>query len=291
MVSSAVSALKSLKSIDLTILMLTYNRANMLMQNVENLMKSNYDFELLVLNDASSDNTDVVMNNFSDSRIHYEKNVINKGYAYSLNKGIRLAKYDWIFFCEDDAFIVNPDKFIDILLLEMDDNVIIGTHLRIKDKRIIKRFLYDVKRMIVEPLTHDMIGYNGYDRRHVNFCNNCFAFNKNIIKTRFDEIDYKDNTVRIESDFQIRARKDGALILYNPELVIDHKFYAEGGLSETRSLYKRIENHIIFLHKYYSKWNIYIFILLNFLVHPMNVSTIINAVTSANEKIKKELLN
>ena len=129
-----------------------------------------------------------------------------------------------------------------------------------------------------------MIGYNGNIRKYVEFCNNCFAFNKNDIKTRFDEVSYKRNTFRIESDFEIRARRSGAKIIYNPKLLIDHKFEPTGGLPETRSLLKRIENHILFLNKYYSKWNIYVYIILNILAHPFNLSTVYNAVKSANEK-------
>lgn len=275
--------------VELTILMTTYNRADLLKQNIENLMRSQYDFELLVMNDASVDNTDEIMASFSDSRITYEKNVVNGGYAYTLNKGIKLAKNDWIFLCEDDAFIIDPDEFIKLLLSEMQDNIIIGTRLQIKKRSYLSRSIYKIKKMIVEPLAHDMIGYNGDKRKEVKYCNNCFAFNKEKIKTRFDEVDYKINTIRIESDFQIRARKkEGVKILYNPKLLIDHKFYPTGGLPDTRSLYKRIENHVIFLHKHYSTWNKYAFIILNFIAHPTQISVVLDAVKNAEDYIKNK---
>lgn len=54
------------------------------------------DFELLIINDGSYDNSEQIINSFSDQRIRYLKNDSNKGLVYSLNKGLEHAKGKFI---------------------------------------------------------------------------------------------------------------------------------------------------------------------------------------------------
>ena len=264
----------NLKNKKFTIIITTYKRAKLLRKNIKNLLDSEFEFELLILNDGSPDDTDIVVKSYlKDTRVSYFKNSTNKGYAYSLNKGIELSKNEWIFLCEDDAFIINQKKFFEILIKEMKDNLIIGTYLIQPKYSIIKNLIRNAKKIIAEPLTNEMHQYNGKKRKYVSFVNNCFAFNKNKLKTRFDELKFRKCTHRIESDFQIRARREGAKIIYNPQLIIDHKRYPLGGIPP-RNEYNFIFNHLIFLNEYYSRWKIFIYILLKCINRPRSLSTI-----------------
>jgi len=266
-----------MKPINLTIAMPTYNRAELLRENIGSLLKSKHDFELLIIDDGSTDDTESVVKSFSDPRITYYRHSVNCGYAKSLNDGIERAKNSQIFLCEDDAFILNPDKFFEILISEMDHRTIVATHLLVNGKETKPNLVKRLKRYFAAPLAKEVYCYNGHKRRTVKFCNNCFGFNRDKITTRFEESDYIGNFFRIESDFQIRALKKGANIVYNPKLVIDHRRYVSGGLrvrDVDTFFYQCMVNHITFLRRHYLTWNIYMNLLLKLLTHPTKWSIV-----------------
>ena len=75
------------------------------------------DFECIVVDDASSDDTPEVINLFNDNRLVYVRNEFNKGASASRNNGIRLAKGELISFLDDDDEWMNDklEKQVDLL--------------------------------------------------------------------------------------------------------------------------------------------------------------------------------
>lgn len=266
-----------MRPVNLTIVMPTYNRAQLLRENIHLLIGSYYAFELLVIDDASTDNTERVVRSFHDSRVSYFRHPTNCGYARSLNDGICNAKNPRILLCEDDVFISNPDEFIRILDSEMGNKRIVATRLLRNGKETKSGLFERFRRYFAEPLAKEVYNYNGHRRRVIRFSNNCFGFDRDEIRTRFDEKEFGGNSFRIESDFQVRARSEGAEIVYNPKLVIDHKRYASGGLrvrDPDEFLYQCMTNHIKFLRKDFSRWNVLLYIALNLLMRPAKTPVI-----------------
>ncbi len=86
-----------------SIVMPSYNTASYIAESIESVLAQTYkNFELLIIDDASSDNTDAVVASFSDVRIKYIKNKKNFGAAESRNKALREAKGVWIAFLDSD---------------------------------------------------------------------------------------------------------------------------------------------------------------------------------------------
>ena len=75
------------------------------------------DFECIVVDDASSDDTPEVINLFNDNRLVYVRNEFNKGASASRNNEIRLAKGELISFLDDDDEWMNDklEKQVDLL--------------------------------------------------------------------------------------------------------------------------------------------------------------------------------
>ena len=81
----------------------TYNRANLLPRAVNSVLAQTYqDYEIIIVDDCSSDNTQAVISNFDDSRIHSLRHERNKGASAARNTGIGYARGEYIAFLDDD---------------------------------------------------------------------------------------------------------------------------------------------------------------------------------------------
>jgi glycosyltransferase involved in cell wall biosynthesis len=81
----------------ISIILPAYNCMQFISQTVESLLMQTFtDFELLIINDGSTDKTEEIIQSQTDERILYVKNKVNSGLVYSLNKGIELAQGKYI---------------------------------------------------------------------------------------------------------------------------------------------------------------------------------------------------
>jgi teichuronic acid biosynthesis glycosyltransferase TuaG len=89
----------------ISIVMPTYNQGDLLRRAIKSVLSQDFsDWELLVINNYSTDNTIQVVEEFSDSRIKYY-NIQNQGViALSRNLGISKAESDLIAFLDSDDY-------------------------------------------------------------------------------------------------------------------------------------------------------------------------------------------
>lgn len=81
----------------------TYNRAWLLRKAILSVLNQTYqDFEIIVVDDASNDNTIDVISALNDKRIKYIRNEYNKGEAGARNTGILNTNGQYIAFLDDD---------------------------------------------------------------------------------------------------------------------------------------------------------------------------------------------
>lgn len=81
----------------ISVLMPVYNGQLYVAEAITSILHQTYKhFELVIIDDGSSDHSEKIINEFNDSRIVYIKNETNKGLIYTLNKGIGLAKGTYI---------------------------------------------------------------------------------------------------------------------------------------------------------------------------------------------------
>lgn len=81
----------------------TYNRAHLVARAIQSVLDQTYqDFEIIVVDDASTDNTEAVIQQYDDSRIVYLKHEVNSGGAAARNTGIRHARGQYIAFLDSD---------------------------------------------------------------------------------------------------------------------------------------------------------------------------------------------
>ncbi|MBE7036491.1 MAG: glycosyltransferase family 2 protein [Ruminococcaceae bacterium] len=86
-----------------SIIMPSYNTAEYIKNSIESVLNQTYtNWELIIVDDCSTDSTDEVMACFNDERIRYIKNEKNSGAAVSRNRALREAKGKWIAFLDSD---------------------------------------------------------------------------------------------------------------------------------------------------------------------------------------------
>jgi glycosyltransferase involved in cell wall biosynthesis len=75
-----------------------YNYARFLPECVESILKleGDFDWELILIDDASTDNTREVIRSFSDSRVRVISHKVNLGHAGTMNEGLGAARGEFI---------------------------------------------------------------------------------------------------------------------------------------------------------------------------------------------------
>lgn len=88
----------------------SYNTALFIAETINCVLAQTYtNWEMIIVDDCSTDDTDAVVSGFSDARIRYLKNEKNSGAAISRNRALREAKGKWIAFLDSDDLWA-PDK-------------------------------------------------------------------------------------------------------------------------------------------------------------------------------------
>ena len=99
-----------MKNILFSIIIPTHNRASRIKTSINSILGQTYsDFEILIVDDGSTDNTEDVVKSINDPRIRYFKKQ-NKERAIARNYGILRAQGDYLTFLDSDD-LVYPNHF------------------------------------------------------------------------------------------------------------------------------------------------------------------------------------
>lgn len=86
-----------------SIIIPTFNREKQIYETILSVVNQSFeDYEVLVIDNKSTDNTESIVNSFSNNRIHFYKNDRNYERCYSRNRGIQLAKGKYILLLDSD---------------------------------------------------------------------------------------------------------------------------------------------------------------------------------------------
>lgn len=97
----------------ITVITPAYNRADFLPETIESVLNQNYpNLEYIVLDDGSTDQTVEVLNPYS-GRLYWERHA-NMGEACTVNKGLQMAKGEWVAVVNSDDPVL--PNWIDMML-------------------------------------------------------------------------------------------------------------------------------------------------------------------------------
>jgi glycosyltransferase involved in cell wall biosynthesis len=93
-----------------SVVMPTYNDALYLRDAIDSILNQTFtDFEFIIVNDGSADDTERIILSYEDKRIRYLKNEVNAGNTVARNKGMEAARGRYIAIMDSDDVSV-PDR-------------------------------------------------------------------------------------------------------------------------------------------------------------------------------------
>ena len=111
-----------------SIIMPSWNTGKFIAESIESVLAQTYkNWELLIVDDCSTDNTDEVVASFKDTRIKYFKNEKNSGAALTRNRAMREAQGEWIAFLDSDDLWA-PNKLEKQLGFMNDNGYVFSYH-------------------------------------------------------------------------------------------------------------------------------------------------------------------
>ncbi len=87
----------------ISVIMPSYNTGKYISESIKSVLAQTYEnWELIIVDDCSTDDTESVVKSFEDPRIIYIRNEKNSGAAVSRNRALQEAKGKWIAFLDSD---------------------------------------------------------------------------------------------------------------------------------------------------------------------------------------------
>jgi glycosyltransferase involved in cell wall biosynthesis len=123
----------------ISIIIPTYNRARYIAEAIKSVQgQTLVEWEMIVIDDGSADDTEKIVREIvaADPRISYFKNEKNMGIAKTRNRGVSLAKADYVAMLDSDDVWASQDKLVKQLsfFLNNENLGIIGTNASFMDE-------------------------------------------------------------------------------------------------------------------------------------------------------------
>lgn len=122
----------------ISVMICTYNRAKYISQAIQSVLDQTMKgFEIILIDDGSTDNTKEIVGHIKDPRIKYFLNKNNIGITKSRNKALSLSSGEFIAVLDSDDYWTDNSKLEkQMLFLENNPSFsLVGTHSRIVDER------------------------------------------------------------------------------------------------------------------------------------------------------------
>jgi glycosyltransferase involved in cell wall biosynthesis len=122
-----------------SILVTTYNRGHLISRCVDSCLAQTFtDFELVVVDDGSADNTQQVLARIDDPRLHVVTHDANRGISPARRTAVEHAKGEWLVICDsDDELYTHTLERLHVLVQQLPAGVkVLRSRLEWDDGRI-----------------------------------------------------------------------------------------------------------------------------------------------------------
>lgn len=107
-----------------SVILPTYNRGHMVGRTIKSIIEQTYkDWELIIVDDASNDDTPNAVSEFKDERVRYVRNDKNRGSNFSRNRGAAMARGNYLAFIDSDNVWLPEKLACQVAVMEKDEKV------------------------------------------------------------------------------------------------------------------------------------------------------------------------
>jgi len=204
--------------------MSVYNGERFLRKAIDSILAQSYqDFEFLIINDASTDTTQDILNEYAakDSRIHVINNEVNIGLTASLNKGLAVAKGQFIARMDADDISL-PSRFKKQVRFLQENPVVlvVGSWIAYIDEND-----KETMKVIKFPLYSQEISHLLINKINNNIAHSAAMFRKKEILTLGG---YRTLFVRSQDyDLWLRLSECGDVFANLPEKLLLHRVHKD----------------------------------------------------------------
>lgn len=241
----------------ISIIIPIYNRQSYLTKVLESVLNQTHkNLEIILINDGSTDNSLKICKQYQkiDSRIKIINNKINKGVSYSRNKGLEVAKGDFIGFVDSDDYI--EENMYDILL---DDILKTGT-----DFSQCGRIVNNKKESVFKERYHTIYGNKEIIKQFLTgYIVTSVIWDKLFKRDKIKRIKFKENYKKNEDAmfvFDVLKNTDSFVsnncYLYHYSWRTHNSLSYKFNLDDDWNLIEYHNNITNFVNKYYPNLNI-----------------------------------
>ncbi len=184
--------------IKISVIICTFNREKYISEAIDSVLKQTYpNFEIIVIDDASTDNTEQVLTQYKNNpKIKIFKNEQNLGISKSRNRGVSLATGEYIAMLDSDDYWTDTKKLEKQaeILNKNKDVAIVGSSIRVildRNSKLEELQKYKYKTRDVQ-IRKKMLGKNQIAQSSV-------LFRKNV----FEEFGGYDESYEVAEDFDL----------------------------------------------------------------------------------------
>ncbi|MBC8214703.1 MAG: glycosyltransferase family 2 protein [Candidatus Marinimicrobia bacterium] len=194
----------------ISIVMPTFNRAHTIKKSIKSVVQQTHkNWELIIVDDGSTDDTKIVVDNFNDERLKHHKLDKNYGCHYARKYGVNLCDGDYLTFLDSDDTI-HIEKF-EKQLSEFQSNqsidVVLCNYYEIREKK---------------KIPHNLSNYYGNCLSELLISSGPVFHTMLINLKRFTCItQFMNDTFDHEWDFLIRLANEGAVFSTVDEYLAD----------------------------------------------------------------------
>jgi glycosyltransferase involved in cell wall biosynthesis len=182
-----------------SVILVTWNRAALLPESIESVLRQTYaNLELIVADDGSDDDTEQVVRSFNDSRVHYFKEPHTGRTGRLKNLAIQRARGEYIAFNDsDDSWVPHKlEQQLQLMEVHPETGFCITDALTFSDSGVLSEHTYPLQHTIeIASIFHRM-----KENRFV-------VFNPSLLVRRrcFDTVGWFDETM-LSADFHFNMR-------------------------------------------------------------------------------------
>ncbi|WP_309641388.1 glycosyltransferase family A protein [Flavobacterium sp.] len=176
-----------------------YNKENFIENTLKSVLQQSFtDFELILVNDGSTDLSEAKIKTFTDSRIRYYSKE-NGGVSTARNLGIELATASYITFLDaDDYWYPNFLNTINIAIQRFPDHKIFSAAIEVETPKKVFPAQYSIPR----KNEYEVVDYFDASMKTTIICTSCAVFHKNV----FEKMGVFDTQIRSGQDTDMWIR-------------------------------------------------------------------------------------